>query len=244
MNKLGRLIETREELIENLEQVESYLCGMDENALNEMIHLIGNGTNFVAYKIANSNEMHFAPSRFIGYLKNSLKIHLTTTETKKGTKTSPQIDSILHHKRKYDDQLEKLYLRFCVKIGAKPKEMIRTQRKYWVLEGSPIELFEGGVTQFTSNRYERNPEARKRCIEKFGTSCLVCGMSFQEVYGKIGADFIHVHHIIPLSRKKKEHVVDIENLIPVCPNCHAMLHRGNVSVDKLRLVVKRNKKKK
>ena len=46
------------------------------------------------------------------------------------------------------------------------------------------------------------------------------------MYGEIGKDFIHVHHNIPLNQINEEYVVDYKkDLIPVCPNCHAMLHR-------------------
>ncbi len=45
-------------------------------------------------------------------------------------------------------------------------------------------------------------------------------------YGQIGEGFIHVHHLKPLSEIGQEYEVDpIEDLRPVCPNCHAMLHR-------------------
>lgn len=74
------------------------------------------------------------------------------------------------------------------------------------------------------NRYERDPKERRKCIERHGNKykCIVCGFNFEDKYGEIGRGFIHVHHINPLSDKGK----DIsENLIPVCPNCHAMLHR-------------------
>ena len=56
--------------------------------------------------------------------------------------------------------------------------------------------------------------------------CHVCGLDFQEVYGELGKDFIHVNHIKPLSEIDSTYVVDYKNdLIPICPNCHAMLHR-------------------
>lgn len=72
------------------------------------------------------------------------------------------------------------------------------------------------------NRYERDAKKRQECINDKGLCCYVCGMNFEEVYGEIGRDFIHVHHIKPLADNGQ----DIsENLIPVCPNCHAMLHR-------------------
>ena len=71
------------------------------------------------------------------------------------------------------------------------------------------------------NRYERNKEERDKCIAEKGINCYVCGMNFEKVYGDIGHNFIHVHHIEFLSNNGKD---VSENLIPVCPNCHAMLH--------------------
>ena len=47
------------------------------------------------------------------------------------------------------------------------------------------------------------------------------------MYGELGQGFIHVHHIVPISKIGKEYKIDpINDLVPVCPNCHAMLHRG------------------
>lgn len=239
MVKLGRLIENLDELTNNLEQVEDYLNGFDVVANEEMVRLIGNGTNFVAYKI--NNEMHFAPSRFVGYLNNTLRIHLVKDNGKSGRETSPRIDEILGTKRTYNTELEKLYHDFCEEIGAFPKRMINTQRKYWFLENREIILQEGSVKQITTNRYERNSEARQRCIEQHGTSCKVCGLNFKNMYGPIGEGFIHVHHIVPLSKKKRNHTIDEANLIPVCPNCHAMLHRANLSVEELQKIIKSTK---
>ena len=80
MEKLGRLIETVEELESNLNQVENYLNDSNEVVLDEIKSLIKNGKNFVAYQIEGTNEIHFAPSRFIGYLNNSLEVHLVCIE--------------------------------------------------------------------------------------------------------------------------------------------------------------------
>lgn len=85
---------------------------------------------------------------------------------------------------------------------------------------------EGAVEKVLVNRYERNRKAREKCIERWGTACFVCGFDFEARYGKIGARFIHVHHLIEISEVGEEYEVDPEaDLRPVCPNCHAMLHR-------------------
>jgi predicted restriction endonuclease len=87
-------------------------------------------------------------------------------------------------------------------------------------------LLEGTIKQVTVNAYERNSIARGKCIQHYGYVCAVCNFKFENFYGDLGQDFIHVHHLVPLSTVSAEYVVDpIRDLIPVCPNCHAMLHR-------------------
>jgi len=87
---------------------------------------------------------------------------------------------------------------------------------------------EGSKLHVTVNRYERNAVARKECLEHYGYDCSVCGFNFEEGYGEIGKEFIHVHHLIPLSEVGEDYEVEpIEDMRPVCPNCHAMLHQGD-----------------
>lgn len=89
-------------------------------------------------------------------------------------------------------------------------------------------LNEGAKKQVTINAYERNNKARKKCLEHHGYLCAVCNIDFEKVYGSIGKDFIHVHHLIEISKIGKEYRIDpVVDLIPVCPNCHSMLHRGS-----------------
>lgn len=87
------------------------------------------------------------------------------------------------------------------------------------------EYTEGAVRKVTVNAYERDRNARAACIKKHGTRCAVCGMSFLQRYGKIGKGFIHVHHKKPLAIRREEYKLrPTIDLVPVCPNCHAMLH--------------------
>lgn len=98
-------------------------------------------------------------------------------------------------------------------------------------------LPEGAVRRVEVNRYERNRVNRAICISVHGTSCGICGMNFEEIYGEIGRDFIHVHHVVPVSRLGPDYNIDpVRDLVPVCPNCHSMLHRRNppLDVDELR----------
>ncbi|WP_198402997.1 HNH endonuclease [Pseudoalteromonas sp. 1_2015MBL_MicDiv] len=85
---------------------------------------------------------------------------------------------------------------------------------------------EGATKVVTINKYERDVKARKKCIAHFGCVCQVCGFDFEKVYGDLGKGYIHVHHIVPLSEIGKEYEVNPEeDLVPLCPNCHAMVHR-------------------
>jgi 5-methylcytosine-specific restriction enzyme A len=95
-------------------------------------------------------------------------------------------------------------------------------------DGSPElkGLPEGALQRIEVNRYERNRINRALCIAIHGNVCLVCHFDFNRCYGEIGRDFIHVHHVVPVSRVGAGYVIDPANdLVPVCPNCHAMLHR-------------------
>lgn len=85
---------------------------------------------------------------------------------------------------------------------------------------------EGSVREIKVNAYERNPLARQKCLDHWKYNCQCCGFNFEKIYGEIGKTFIHVHHLKPISEIKEEYVLNpIEDLIPLCANCHAMIHR-------------------
>lgn len=89
----------------------------------------------------------------------------------------------------------------------------------------PAELYEGSKKTVTINAYERNSNARKQCIQHYGDACAVCGFRFADVFGEDFEGIIHVHHIKPFSEISKKYIVDpIKDLIPVCPNCHLVIH--------------------
>ena len=100
-------------------------------------------------------------------------------------------------------------------------EVVPENNKAWFAAES-----EGDSYSTVINRYERSPVNRNLCIAAKGYTCMVCGMDFVSRYGELGSGFIHVHHVIPVSKMGPNYIVDpINDLTPVCPNCHAMLHR-------------------
>ena len=101
---------------------------------------------------------------------------------------------------------------------------------------------EGSKRQIIVNAFERNPKARQKCIEYYGCRCQCCGLNFEEKYGHIGKGFIHVHHLKQISAVGEAYEVNpIEDLIPLCPNCHAMAHKKNppFSVNELKEKIKK-----
>jgi len=107
------------------------------------------------------------------------------------------------------------------------------------------QITEGAKKRVVVNQYERSAVARRKCIEKHGCKCSVCGFDFEREYGEIGKGFIHVHHIVELSKIGAAYKVDpVNDLRPVCPNCHAMLHhmaRPARSIDELKDIVAESK---
>jgi 5-methylcytosine-specific restriction protein A len=114
-------------------------------------------------------------------------------------------------------------------------------------EEIPIEeieiLFEGAKRTITINSYERNSKAKQLCKENYGTTCQVCDFDFELKYGKIGRNFIHVHHLTMVSDIGQNYEVNpISDLRPVCPNCHAMLHKQNppLTIEELKKIIEEN----
>ena len=102
-------------------------------------------------------------------------------------------------------------------------------------------ITEGAKKTITVNAYERDPRAVKQCkdfyMKKFGRiTCQICGFDFGKIYGPEYANKIHFHHIKPLSEIGETYEIKpTEDLIPVCPNCHLVLHAGRgIGVDDLK----------
>lgn len=87
-------------------------------------------------------------------------------------------------------------------------------------------LSEGGSKTVELTIYERNATARRHCIEHYGLNCQACGMNYEDKYGAIGADLIHVHHVTPLSAIGEKYQVDpVRDLVPLCASCHHVAHQ-------------------
>lgn len=110
-------------------------------------------------------------------------------------------------------------------------------------------LVEGAKKQITVNAYERNPRARIACINHYRKKnngrlkCEICGFDFGETYGDEFIEKIHIHHLLEVSSIGTEYEVNpIEDLIPICPNCHLIAHskKPAYTPDEIRKMLRRN----
>ena len=120
------------------------------------------------------------------------------------------------------DELESVWFEFLTTQNIRHNPFIpsinETQKTY----------SEGSASQITVTKYERNPFARKKCLEHYGFTCAICDFNFEKVYGEIGKGFIHVHHLTQVASVGETYEVDpIKDLRPVCPNCHSIIHKNN-----------------
>lgn len=197
----------------------------------------------------------FCPSRFAGYGSCTAEKH-QAFPYKNGSITTPAISRHLG-KASENAEAETAFLALCADLGIAPSTKART---YWRIELAPLPVMhqvsggepgfpdevatyvEGATKPVLVNAYERSKEARAACLAHHGYSCAVCEFNFESIYGAIGAGFIHVHHLTPISTVAAEYKVDpITEMRPVCPNCHAMLHKSDppFSIEELKEVLQR-----
>lgn len=216
--------------------------------------------NFFFHWYYFSNIDTFAPSKFIGY-KN------TNLENYQGEGTGTQTQRVLlkwfvkvDPASEIHSELRRKLELFANSIGKKiSKRTFEEKGGIYLLsdeyagtdypdEVAQSGLREGATKKVTVNAFERSARARAECIGHYGAKCWVCEFEFQNIYGKeLGAGFIHVHHVVDIAQVGREYEVDpIEDLRPVCPNCHAMLHKRKPALhpDNLKRIIKKNITKK
>jgi hypothetical protein len=98
----------------------------------------------------------------------------------------------------------------------------------WLLSArSGIGEQEGERDNSLASKVERSAKNRALCIAINGYDCQVCGLKMDSKYGSLAEGFIHVHHIESIAAAGPRWIDPSRDLITVCPNCHAMLHRRN-----------------
>ena len=80
----------------------------------------------------------------------------------------------------------------------------------------PVEMALGGVSEDLTRirwhlRIDRNHRAIKLVKKAKGYTCEVCGFNFELRYGKLGKDFIEVHHLVPISERDHFESADLSS---------------------------------
>jgi len=108
-------------------------------------------------------------------------------------------------------------------------------------EESLVSYQEGKKTSKFVTVYERNLVLKKQAKAFHGTTCFACGFNFGEFYGEYAKDFIHIHHVVPVSEFGESKTVNPKtDLVPVCTNCHGVIHRRKdrtLSIDELKVMI-------
>jgi predicted HNH restriction endonuclease len=195
---------------------------MDENELNELLGKIGKRV-FVQYFREFGNPA-ISNQEMIALLPNEFTLTSRQSRTAKS-------------RRIFREGLQERALWIVANANVEPDaaagaRALLESRKAEPVFRSPEEVepstlyVEGAVAHVLVNRYERDSQARTQCISQYRPVCSVCFFDFGLTYGEIAAGFIHVHHIRPLASIAASYTIDpVADLRPVCPNCHAVLHR-------------------
>ncbi len=120
------------------------------------------------------------------YKEDILSLDILQTGTLTTQRWTPQSSGI-SIRPELVDEIEALWFDFLSTAKVRHNPFLETDIETRYTEGVP--------NQVTLTVYERNPHARKACLEKYGYSCLVCDFNFEKAYGEFGKDFIHVHHL-------------------------------------------------
>jgi 5-methylcytosine-specific restriction enzyme A len=189
--------------------------GMNENSALDYVYNYSNliqgklftrttntyGTDYYLRKIYEENGQSGLQNALI-----SLSQHLDYYEEKSGSSVKQRRD---------------IYNKYLKLLDNKPEITVYADEV-----DKNLKYAEGKTKTVLVNSYERNQVARQKCIDHYGAFRQVCNFDFEKYYGDIGKDFIHVHHVVDISIIGNEYSVDpIKDLIPVCPNCHSMLHK-------------------
>lgn len=81
---------------------------------------------------------------------------------------------------------------------------------------------------------------KRECLEYYGAICDICGFDFGYTYGEAYEQCIEVHNIHQDGEEISEQTNAVQDLIPICCNCHHVIHSQTppIPVEKMRKMVK------
>ena len=171
---------------------------------------------------AHNTFERYEYAKYIGPAKKGY-IEITAKGQEHLAKYSDVLKYLLNNDFAYDD------LTLNLQIIEKKKEKIKTFDGNVVIQEGLKKITEGTT-------YKRSKRLRDYAIASFmkegNLECNCCSFIFTSFYGKaIGQGFIEIHHIRPVFQYASDSILKtiknaMSNLMPVCSNCHRMIHRN------------------
>ena len=130
--------------------------------------------------------------------------------------------------------------RWTGRFAAAVVAILPTEEEGEAVESGVIGYPEGALATVQINRYERDRRNRAAAIAIHGTSCRGCSLDMGKCYGEVAEGFVEIHHVAPVSQLGAGYMIDPRrDLVPLCPNCHAVVHRRTppFSVNELQLLL-------
>ena len=217
-------------LVTSIEQIEKNVAVLHAAIRRDdsrAIELVKNGKSIVITDIGG--KLAFAPSRFVGYRKNSLKQHIEMRSQRDGRVTNDQVRKVLGFDRSINDAAEAAFRMFCNDIGASPP---KNNRQYWVLVDA-IELVDEAAiaadeTTKETEKYQLQKarrgqgKFRAQLLRKWG-GCCITGCEVDEV--------LRASHIKPWRACTNKERLDSNNGLLLVANIDALFDRGLISFD-------------
>lgn len=137
-------------------------------------------------------------------------------------------------------------------LGSALKNTVKRGRKAQVFdENTPIN--EGKRKKAEVQVIERSNKLRDEAIKYYTKdgkiTCCVCHFCFTDFYGpEVGKGYIEIHHLKPVFKYEDEEMEQfikdaIRNVVPVCSNCHRMIHskrKDPLEIDEIKKRVRLN----
>ena len=225
----------------------SSFCCTGSHDVNVSLQHLASNTDF---------EIEMSDARIIGKFKGgSFRLFATTSfEDVTACKELSDIEPMLFHRQSQVDSIADadalyLYSSFLdITDKATVADAVYDMLNIAIIiismaqaKSSTNNFIEGAASYEIEKRIERSSAARKQALALHGTSCMVCDINFNDTYGELGENFIHIHHLKPISVAGFGKINAATDLVPVCPNCHAMIHRKSppLTIETMKKIIKK-----
>jgi hypothetical protein len=190
------------------------LAGRSDDKFSQKVRNLKSHNTFEKYGYAN-----YISRPGIGYFE------ITT----KGRKHLSANEDILNYLLVNDFEWPDLKTSFLkVEEAAEKKRKIEIFDENFLIQEGVKKIIEVGI-------YQRSSKLRQKAIDYYSVkgciSCKACNFNFKSFYGEIGKDFIEIHHVKPVFKFREDDLNKairdaLKNVIPICSNCHRMVHRN------------------